>query len=127
MTIYNDYGITEDLDIEYENAIEDLEMLDTHEYYLAVAESVNRYFGNNAKGYKILKNLRDILKLAEDYTKIKYKDNSIEFHTCNHDWSTKAVIRPLNKKGLEYYNRHFEDMEEYDLAVKLENMTKRLV
>lgn len=141
-TIYNDYDITED-DIRdcyglddtdtitedtysdythnmYELLEDDLDCnFEQSQYYIAQATRSTHYpeyYKNGSIGYKMLTDLTHITDLAQDYNIIQYDTNKhhIIMTTIGHDNNYNIIIKPLNKRGTQYVDKHGIDNLSYD-------------
>lgn len=129
----NDYNYCDYTQYKWEDLIEDLTYCFEHSnYYIAEATRSTHYpefYKSGSVGYMLLKTLEDISKITQDYNIVEYspEHHQIEMTTIGHDNNYDIIIRPLNKQGTQYVDRHSEEHLYYDTLEKLFNKyTKRL-
>jgi hypothetical protein len=122
MVLYDDYNTTDD--IESELAFEELqdiltELNQTANQFL-ITGTLGLWYGQK-EGGAIITDLTNITRHFEDYSILKLINGKLHLETCHHDGTNTFDIVPLTEKGQEFADRHYYDMTDRELHIKLKN------
>lgn len=122
MVLFDNYETLNEFDTEMEfEQLQDIltELNQTAEQFL-ITGTLGLWYGQKECG-AIITDLTNITRHFEDYSRLELVNGALRLETSHHDGTNNLEIVPLTQRGQEFADRHYYDMTDRDLHIKLKN------